>query len=107
MVTYLVHYTVSHEAYPEYVEFLKNEHINEVMTVPGFLSADLCLRKGGALESSGKEICVVYKVKDEDHIKGYISDFAMKLREKSIEKFPGRFSSQREVWLDTITFASK
>lgn len=107
MVTYLVHFTVQHEAYSEYVEFLKSEHINDVLGVPGFISADLCLRKGGSMESSSKEIRVIYKVQDEEHIKAYISDFAMKLREKALEKFPGKFSSQREVWLDTINFALK
>ena len=107
MVTYLVHFTVQHEVYTEYVEFLKSEHINEVLSVPGFISADLCLRKGGAMESSGKEIRVIYKVKDEDHIKAYISDFAMNLRAKALEKFPGRFSSNREVWLETVSFTLK
>ncbi|MGE5085043.1 MAG: DUF4286 family protein [Bacillota bacterium] len=107
MVTYLVHFTVQHEAYNEYVEFLKSEHINDVLAVPGFISADLCLRKGGSMESSSKEIRVIYKVKDEDHIKAYISDFAMKLREKALNKFPGKFSSHREVWLDTVSFTLK
>jgi antibiotic biosynthesis monooxygenase (ABM) superfamily enzyme len=107
MVTYIVQTTVQYEAYDEYVAWLQNEHIADILTVPGFISADLCLRKGGAMESSAKEIRLVFKVKDEDHIKSYISDYAMKLREKALDKFPGKFSSSREVWLDTINFVSK
>ncbi|MEK2687454.1 DUF4286 family protein [Bdellovibrio sp. GT3] len=107
MVTYIVQTTVQWEAYDGYVEWLKNEHIAEMLNVPGFISADLCLRKGGAMESSAKELRVIYKVKDEEHIKTYISEKAMELREKALEKFPGRFSINREVWMDTFSFTSK
>ncbi|XGC81448.1 DUF4286 family protein [Bdellovibrio bacteriovorus] len=104
MVTYIVHLTVRHEVYPEYVEWLKKEHIKEVLTCPGFLGADLCLRKGGNLEASSKEVKVVYRIKDEEHMKLYMTEYAMKLREKGLEKFPGQFSASREVWLETEGF---
>ncbi|WP_413558590.1 DUF4286 family protein [Bdellovibrio sp. HCB209] len=107
MVTYIVQTTVQYEAYDEYVAWLKSEHIPEILTTPGFVSADLCLRKGGAMESSAKELRIVFQVKDEDSIKAYVTDHAMRLREKALDKFPGKFSSNREVWLDSINFASK
>lgn len=107
MVTYTVIYTVRHEAYGEYVEWLKNEHIPEMLTVPGFTDASLCLRKGGALEASSKDVRVVYHLKDEDHLKTYIAEHAMKIREKAMDKFPGQFSAQREVWMETFSFTSK
>lgn len=104
MVTYIVHLMVSHEIYSEYVDWLKNEHIPEVLACPGFVSAELCLRKGGSMESSSKNLKVLYKIKDEDQLKVYMTEYAMKLREKGIEKFPGQFSAQREIWLETIPF---
>ncbi|WP_413575792.1 DUF4286 family protein [Bdellovibrio sp. HCB290] len=107
MVTYIVQTTVQYDAYNEYVDWLKNEHIADMLNVSGFISADLCLRKGGAMESSAKELRIVFKVKDEEHIKSYIAEKAMELREKALEKFPGKFSSNREVWLDTFSFTSK
>ncbi|WII73554.1 DUF4286 family protein [Bdellovibrio sp. 22V] len=107
MVTYMIHLVVRHEVYSEYVEWLKTEHINEVLQCPGFISAELCLRKGGSLEASSKDVKVVYKVKDEASLKTYMSEYAMKLREKGLEKFPGQYSAQREVWLETINFESK
>lgn len=107
MVTYIVHVMVRHEVYPEYVEWLKHEHIPEVLACPGFLGADLCLRKGGNMEASSKDVKIIYKIKDEDHIKLYMNEFALKLREKGLEKFPGQFSAQREVWLETTSFQSK
>lgn len=107
MVTYLVHYTVQHEACEHFIEWLKGEHIPEMLTVPGFMKAELCLRKGGSMTASSKEVRTVFFVKDEEHIKNYIADQAMKLREKGLEKFPGQYSATREVWLETQSFQSQ
>lgn len=104
MVKYITHLTVRHEVYPELVEWLKSEHIPELLQVPGFVNAELCLRKGGNMESSSKEVKVIYSIKDEEDIKNYISNWAMKLREKGLEKFPGQFSANREVWLESHMF---
>ncbi len=107
MVTYIVHLMVRHEVYPEYVEWLKTEHIPEVLACPGFVSAEMCMRKGGNMEASSKDVKVIYQLKDEEHMKLYMTDYAMKLREKGLEKFPGQFSAQREVWLETVKFTAK
>lgn len=101
MVTYLTHVVVRHEVYEEYVNWLRTEHIPEVLTLPGFEKANLCLRKGGAMEASSKDVKVVYYVKDETSLKTYMAEYAMKLREKGLEKFPGQYSATREVWLET------
>lgn len=102
MVTYTVHYTVQHEANESFVDWLKEEHIPEMLTVEGFLKADLCLKKAGSMISSSKEVFIVYQIQDEEHFKKYITDHAMTLREKAMEKFPGLFSAKRDVWLETI-----
>lgn len=104
MVIYQVHAHVRHEIYEQYVQWLKQEHIAEVLAQPGFVGAELCLRKGGSMESSGKEVKVIYRVKDEEALKTYLSGPAMALREKGTEKFPGQFSAHREVWLETLSF---
>jgi antibiotic biosynthesis monooxygenase (ABM) superfamily enzyme len=107
VVTYVVRSTVRFEVYDQFVQWLESEHIPEMLTVPGFLEAHLCTRKGGSMESSSKETMVSYKVESEDSIKKYMTEYAMKIREKGIEKFPGQFSVQREVWLETRNFTAK
>lgn len=107
MVTYIQQTTVQFEVYDEYVAWLKSDYIPKALEIPGFISADLCLRKGGAMESSAKELRIVFKVESEDSIKTYIAEHALPLREAATEKFPGRFSNNREIWLDTINFMSK
>lgn len=107
MVTYIVHLMVRHEVYSDYVEWLNTEHIPDVLTCPGFLGAEMCLRKGGNMEASSKDVKILYKIKDEEHLKLYMTEYAMKMREKGLEKFPGQFSAHREVWLETTQFAPK
>jgi antibiotic biosynthesis monooxygenase (ABM) superfamily enzyme len=107
MVTYSVQIKIRYDLFDEYVAWLKNEHINEMLAVPGFIEADLCTRKGGAMESSSKDIQITYKLQNEDALKNYMSEYAMPLREKGLEKFAGQYSAQREIWLDTIKFVSK
>lgn len=107
MVTYVVRLMVRHEVYEQYVEWLKTEHIPEVLTLPGFLTADLCLRKGGSMEASSKDVMISYKIENEEAMKTYMTEYALKTREKGLEKFPGQFSAQREVWLETGNFTAK
>lgn len=104
MVTYIVHLSVRHEIYDEYVGWLKSEHIPEMLNCPGFVEAELLLRKGGSLEASSRDVKVLYSLEDEGTMKTYMSEYAMKLREKGLEKFPGMFSASREVWLETTKF---
>lgn len=104
MVSYQVQISVRHEVYEQYIQWLQEIHIQEVLSQPGFLGADLCLKKGGALESSSKEVKVLYRVESEEAIKKYLSGPALELRQKGTDLFPGMFSAQREVWLDVTSF---
>lgn len=107
MVIYQVHIHVRHEVYADYIQWLESEHIAEVLDQPGFTKAELCLRKGGAMESSSREVKMVYHVQSEDHIKAYLSGPALALREKGTDRFPGQFSAHREVWLECSEFKKK
>lgn len=107
MVTYSVNIKIRYDYFDEYVAWLKNEHIPEMLALPGFTEADLCTRKGGAMESSSKELEITYKLQNEDALKTYMAEYAMPMREKGLEKFSGQYSASRDIWLDTIKFMSK
>lgn len=107
MVTYVIKAMVRHEVYEQYVEWLQSEHIPDLLTLPGFMDAELCLRKGGNMEASSREVMIRYHVENEEIMKTYMTEYAMKYREKGLEKFPGQFSAQREVWLETRNFTRK
>lgn len=106
MVTYSVQIKIRYDLFDEYVAWLKNEHIKEMLAVPGFIEAELCTRKGGAMESSSKDVQITYKLQNEEALKHYMSEYAMPMREKGLEKFSGQYSAHREIWLDTIKFVS-
>jgi len=105
MVQYQVVISVRSEVFPQYLNWLKTEHIKEVLETPGFLKAELLSGKAGsAVESSSQEVQVFYTVQSEEFLKSYLADRALKLREKGMEKFPGQFSAHRIVWKDLETF---
>lgn len=106
MVTYQTHVHVHHQVYEQYVQWVREEYIPELLKVPGFVGAELLLRKGGAMESSSKEVKIVFKIKDEDALRAYLAGPALVLREKGTERFPGQFSAHREIWLDGASFSS-
>ncbi len=107
MVHYQTHVHVHHHIYESYVKWVQDEYIPEMLQVPGFLSAELLLRKGGAMESSSKEVKIVFKIKDEELLKAYLAGPALSIREKGTERFPGQFSAHREIWLDGKSFPAK
>lgn len=107
MVSFVESTSVRYENHDDYVNWLKTEHIQEVLACPGFVEAELLLKKGGSMESSSRELKVIYKLKDEDALKLYLKEYALPLREKALEKFPGQFSSAREVWLESSNFQVK
>lgn len=104
MVSYQIHAHVRHEIYETYITWLREEHIPEMLGVPGFKKADLLYRKGGAMESSGKEVKIIYSIENEEALKSYLAGPALKIREKGTDKFPGQFSIHREVWLESVSF---
>lgn len=103
MIHYHVHYLVNFEVYEPFLQWLKEDSIPVMLKQSGFIGAELLLNKGGALVSSGKDVKVIFRVENEAALKAYLAN-AMDLRQKGVDKFPGQFSAQREVWMETDTF---
>ncbi len=104
MVSYQVHAHVRHEVYETFISWMGEVHIPELLKVPGFVDAEILYRKGGSMESSGKEVKIIYHLENEEALKTYLAGPAMSLREKVLDKFPGQFSMHREVWLESKKF---
>lgn len=104
MVSYMNQYHVQADVYESFVRWMREEQIPQMLRVPGFLGAELLLQKGGALLSSAKEVKVLYRLKDEDALKSYLSNFALENRQRGVDKFPGQYSAHREIWLQMETF---
>lgn len=107
MVQYHVHVTVRSEVFLEYLAWLRGEHIQEVLMTPGFIDADLLYNKAGALESSSYQVKIIYRLESENALKSYLNERALALREKGLQKFPGQFSAQREIWYKSERFTRK
>lgn len=104
MICYQLHSQVQFDAYENYVQWLRQDYIPGMLKLPGFLNAELLLQKGGAMVSSSKDVKVIFWLKDESALKTYMAEHAMDQRQKGVDKFPGQFSSQREIWLQAEKF---
>ncbi|HPI41151.1 MAG TPA: DUF4286 family protein [Pseudobdellovibrionaceae bacterium] len=107
MVVYSVRITVQNQIYDQWVEWLKTEHIKEVLACEGFVKAELRLGKSAvALESSSQEVLVDYYVESDDLLKKYLKEKAMDLRQKGMDLFPGQYSATREVWQNNLIISN-
>lgn len=99
VLEYHVSVTVRGAVYEKFVEWLQSEHIDEVLQSEGFLEAELLLNKKGiALESSSKQLKIIYKVRSEFELNKYLKERALILRNKGMDRFPGEYTAEREIW---------
>ena len=77
----------------DYTNWLSSRHINEVLQVDGFVSAELLS------EFKGQDVVVRYHMESPKVFEDYDrSAIAQKLRQEAIDKFGSRFSASRKVW---------
>lgn len=107
MTYYFVTTSIRGEAYDQYLDWLRDEHIADVLANPGFLRCELLTHKAGPLEASSREIKCVYVLENEEFLRSYLQERALALREKATSKFPGQFSANREIWWNSETFIGK
>jgi hypothetical protein len=104
MVSYQNQFHVQGDVYDTFVQWMREDQIPAMLKLPGFLGAELLLQKGGALQSSAKEVKVLYRLKDEAALKDYLGANALEIRQRGVDKFPGQYSAHREIWLQMEMF---
>ncbi|WED43663.1 DUF4286 family protein [Legionella cardiaca] len=95
MVIYEVNLEVKEAIFNEYFAWLK-PHIKELLTLEGFIKADLLFDNEQASEGVRK-IVVTYYLKDYAAYHHYINTHALKMREDAIKRFAGQSSAHRRV----------
>ncbi len=93
MLIYEVAITINPEIMSQYVQWMSEEHIPEVLKSPGFVKAEFLL------EPDGKpHMRVQYFIKDATFLKKYLAEFAPALRQKSIDRWKDQFKAERTLW---------
>lgn len=96
MLLYNVTITIDNEACEEWVRWMRETHIPDVMSSGMFISYRMSRLLGH--EHVDSEIYTVqYLVKDMAHLQRYQEEFAPELQRQHRERYDGRFAAFRTV----------
>lgn len=96
MIVYSVTVKPDRDIEAAYVDWLKTEHINEVINTGCFDSANF-YKVLAEDEIDGASYNIQYRTTDMTRYFNYINDFAPLMRSKGIEKFGEKFHAFRTV----------
>jgi hypothetical protein len=96
MIIYNVTVKVEAGIAAEWVEWMKKEHIPDLMKTGLFVDSKLC-RLLEQDETDGKTYVVQYYLDSMEHYDNYISEHAPRMREKGFERFGSKFIAFRTV----------
>ena len=96
MIIYNVTVKVEKDTAEEWLQWMKNEHIPELMKTGLFVDSRLC-RLLEQEEDDTKTYVAQYFLDSMEHYNTYISEHAPKMREKGLQRFGSRFIAFRTV----------
>ncbi|HXS36869.1 MAG TPA: DUF4286 family protein [Flavipsychrobacter sp.] len=96
MIIYNVTLKVDNDIAKEWLLWMKNEHMPEVMRTGLFMDCRLC-RLLEQDETEGITYAAQYYCDSLEHYNTYISEHANRLREKGFKKFGNKFAAFRTV----------
>ncbi len=96
MIIYNVTVKVDNDIAHEWVKWMKQEHIPELMQTGLFVDYRLC-RLLEQDETEGKTYTAQYFCDSMEHYNTYISEHAAKMREKGFARFGNKFAAFRTV----------
>ncbi|MFN3343014.1 MAG: DUF4286 family protein [Flavobacteriales bacterium] len=95
MILYNVTVNIDEQIHEEWLQWMKDVHIPDVMRTGMFIENKIC--KILAESEGGVSYSVQYLCKDMSTFKKYESDFAPALRKDHSDKYGGRFAAFRTL----------
>lgn len=95
-VIYNVTVKVEHSIAPQWLEWLRGEHIPEVIAT-GCFTDWMVLRLLETDETDGLTYAIQYRASSKEMYNRYITEFAIAMREKGYRKWGNRFIAFRSV----------
>lgn len=98
MIVYEVNINVDTEIAEHYRAWL-GDHVRELLTLPGFLSAEVFVGEpeGEAQVRAAQDLVVAYRLANHQALVTYLSEQAPAMRAKADEHFAGRYRIHRRV----------
>ncbi len=96
MLVYEVNITVRNAVAEAYRAWL-GDHVRELLTLPGFLSAEVFVVEPEQDDAEHQQMVVAYRLESHNCLTRYLREFAPAMRAKALERFAGQFEIQRRV----------
>ena len=82
----------------EFMSWLRNGHIQEVLKSPGFLAAELYrCKEATAQGADADEVVVRYTVASAEDLDRYVEHDAARLKKEALDKFGDRMEATRRI----------
>ena len=96
MIVYEVNLFVQRAIEAEYRAWL-DVHVREIVSLPGFLGAEVFERRDPPSADGELALCVQYRLRDAQALEDYLHEHAAQLRADGIRHFGERFRAERRV----------
>jgi quinol monooxygenase YgiN len=96
MIVYEVSIKVREAIADEYRAWL-GDHVRELLTLPGFLSAEVMIAEPEHATPEEQEIVVAYRLESHNALSHYLAEHAPQMRARAENRFGGQFRADRRV----------
>jgi len=96
MIVYEVNIKVQNASADDYRAWL-GDHVRELLTLPGFLSAEVLIAQPSAENTGVEEIVVLYRLESQQALMIYLAEYAPSMRARAQEHFADKFTISRRV----------
>jgi hypothetical protein len=96
MILYLVELDVDATVAAAYRAWLAG-HVREMLTLPGFVAAEIFERREPPVAAGRIALCVHYRLASAADLERYLREDAPRLRAQGTARFGDKFSARRQV----------
>ena len=96
MIAYEVNLDVDENVFAAFRTWL-DEHVQHMLALPGFVSAEILERTDPPPPSGRRSLCTIYRLGSEADLQRYLREDAARMRADGLQRFPDQFSSARRV----------
>jgi|CXWL01.1.fsa_nt_gi heme-degrading monooxygenase HmoA len=96
MIVYEVNIRVQNDVADDYRAWL-GDHVRHLLTLPGFLSAEVLIAEPNPDNVGLDEIVVVYRLESHHALLRYFAEHAPAMRARALERFAEKFFITRRV----------
>ena len=97
MIIYSVYITVQQSAATEWIEYMQQKHLNDVMATGCFESCQM-LKQTDVISDDTGHYVIQYNSNSMEKVQHYLDEHAQRLRQDVVVHFGDRFTAERKLY---------